>query len=89
MFVNYCTDKRMQLVTTPQKMRYVRTIDKTTEVATPRGVTPCPSDPKVEERMIVFYTLTLKFLPVGRILQQNPLTLSFHGLYYNIVVTPL
>ncbi len=59
-------------------MCHVRTIDKTTEVATPRGVTPCSSDPKVEERIRVF-TLTLKFLPVGRIPQQNPLTLSFHG----------
>ncbi len=70
-------------------MRYVRAIDKTTKVATPRSVTPCSSDLAVEERMIVFYTLTLKFLPVGRILQQNPLTLSFLGSDYNIVVTPL
>ncbi len=65
-------------------MRYVRTIDKTVETATPRGVTPCSSDPKVEERIRVF-TLTLKFLPVGRIPQQNPLTLSFLGSDYNIV----
>lgn len=37
-------------------MRYVRTIDKTVETATPRGVTPCSSDPTVEERIRVFYT---------------------------------
>ena len=67
-------------------MRYVRTIDKTTEVATPRGVTPCSSDLAVEERMENAFTFTLKFLPVGRIPQQNPLTLSFLGSNYNIVL---
>ncbi|WP_146132049.1 hypothetical protein [Pleurocapsa sp. CCALA 161] len=59
-------------------MRYVRTIDKTTKVATPRGVTPCSSDPKVEERIRVFYAHA-KVFTCRTYSSTEPLTLSFHG----------
>ena len=71
-------------------MRYVRTIDKTTEVATPRGVTPCSSDLAVEERMENAFTFTLKFLPVGRISRTVPSNFKFSWFKTTKhVVTPL